>query len=228
MMTLAGNVLGKADPDSRVMTTAYSWWAPIYDQVCGPILAPGRRAATAAARNAGHDILEIGVGTGLSLAEYDSSHAVVGIDFNATMIQKAKARFAEGAYPNVRALQVMDAHVLGFPDRTFDCVVAQFLITLVERPEIVLDECARVLRPGGEIILVNHFYSEQGFLAALERSTTKIARRVGLRPDFPFGRLSQWAAEKSDIDIVERRPLKPFGAYTLVRFRKRSVASQAA
>ena len=84
------------------------------------------------------------------------------------MVAKARERMASGFYPHVKDVMVMDAHELAFEDASFDCVVAQFVITLVANPERVLSECARVLRPGGEIILVNHLYSERGMLAVIE------------------------------------------------------------
>ena len=84
----------------------------------------------------------------------------------------------------------MDAQAMAFPDASFDCVVGQFVITLVEDPERVLSECARVLKPGGQIILVNHLYSEKGLAAAVERLLAQKARKLGLRPEFPFQRLA--------------------------------------
>jgi phosphatidylethanolamine/phosphatidyl-N-methylethanolamine N-methyltransferase len=145
-----------SDPDRQVVETAYARWAPVYDKLCGPIFEPGRRSATGAAMRIGGRILEVGVGTGLSFGDYDASTEVVGIDFSEPMVAKARRRMASGLYPHVKDVMVMDAHELAFEDASFDCVVAQFVITLVADPERVLSECARVLRPGGEIILVNH------------------------------------------------------------------------
>jgi phosphatidylethanolamine/phosphatidyl-N-methylethanolamine N-methyltransferase len=139
-----------ADPDKQVMERAYARWAPIYDAVCGPLFLPARRAATAAARRVGGRILEVGVGTGLSFAGYDLTMEVVGIDFSDAMIAKARARLATGRYPFITSLAVMDAHDLAFPDASFDCVVAQFFITLVENADRALCECARVARPAAK------------------------------------------------------------------------------
>ena len=208
------------DPDLHVMERAYQKWAPIYDALCGPIFLTGRRAAAAAARQAGGQILEIGVGTGLSFDDYDHTTEITGIDISEPMIMRARERLASGKYPFVKALHVMDAEALSFNDQSFDCVVAQFVITLVANPEQVLSECARVLRRGGQIILVNHLYSERGIAAAIERATAKHARRLGLRPEFPFARLEAWARREGDIELIERRKVKPFGVYTLVRFRQ--------
>ena len=114
----------------------------------------------------------------------------------------------------------MDAHDLAYPDNMFDCVGAQFVITLVERPERVLDECARMIRPGGEIILVNHLYSEKGLAAAVERWFSKHAHTFGLRPEFPFQRLKDWADKNGGAEVIDRSFVGPLGVYSLVRFRK--------
>lgn len=209
-----------ADLDRPTVERAYARWAPIYDALCGPIFLNARRAATDAARLAGPCILEVGVGTGLSFADYDERQAVTGVDLSPEMIARARARQATGRYPWVAGLHVMDAERLSFPDGAFNAVVAQFVITLVARPERVLDECARVLAPGGEIILVNHFHSEHGLAAKIEDSLAGVARPLGLRPEFPFARIAGWAAAHVDMAIVERRKIKPFRAFTLVRIKK--------
>lgn len=197
--------------------TAYSRWAPIYDAVCGPVMLSGRRAAADAARRIGGRILEVGVGTGLSFDDYDDSVELVGIDVCAPMLEKARARMASGRYRFVKDVRVMDAHELAFDDNSFDCVVAQFVITLVANPEQVLSECCRVLRPGGQIILVNHLYSEKGVAAAVERWAARHARKFGLRPEFPFARLEAWARDNGGATITTRRRVSFF---TLVSITK--------
>jgi len=99
---------------------------------------------------------------------------------------------------------------MAFADATFDCVVAQFVITLVANPEQVLSECRRVVKPGGRIILVNHLYSEKGVAAAVERWAAQRTRALGLRPEFPFARLQAWAQTSNDAILVERRKVAPF------------------
>ena len=216
------------DPDRHVMENAYARWAPIYDALCGPVFLNGRRAAAQAAREVGGRILEIGVGTGLSFDDYDASTEITGIDLSEPMIARARERAASGRYPHVKGLAVMDAHDLRFDDASFDCVVGQFVITLVEDPERVLCECARVVRPGGQIILVNHLYSERGLAAAVERLLAQKARKLGLRPEFPFQRLAAWAEAHGGAELIERRKVKPFGVYTLVRFQRALTQTVAA
>jgi ubiquinone/menaquinone biosynthesis C-methylase UbiE len=209
-----------ADLDRPTVERAYARWAPVYDALCGPVFLSGRREAARAARAVGGRILEIGVGTGLSFSDYDATTAITGIDLSAPMVERARKRRDSGRYPWVEDLQVMDAHDLAFADASFDCAVAQFVITLVANPERVLDECARVVRPGGEIILVNHLYSEKGLAAKIEDRLAKSARRVGLRPEFPFARLQAWANTHGGASVIERRAVGPLGVYTLVRFRR--------
>ncbi|HTJ01733.1 MAG TPA: class I SAM-dependent methyltransferase [Methylovirgula sp.] len=216
------------DPDRHVMEKAYARWAPIYDALCGPVFVNGRRAAARAARDVGGCILEIGVGTGLSFDDYDVDTEITGIDISEPMIARARARAKSGRYPFVRELAVMDAYALAYADASFDCVVGQFVITLVEDPERVLSECARVVRPGGQIILVNHLYSERGLAAAVERQLAQKARPLGLRPEFPFQRLADWALTHGGAELIERRKLRPFGVYTLVRFRRADAQCAAA
>ncbi len=208
------------DLPHQMMESAYARWAPIYDALCGPFFLKGRRAAAAAARKPGAKILELGVGTGLSFDDYGPENEVFGIDISEPMILKARERMATGAHPHVKEIRVMDAHHLEYPDATFDCVVAQFVITLVQDPERVLSECARVLKPGGEIILVNHFYSERGVAAAVERWSARYVNSIGLRPDFPVSRLLKWASEHGGVVFAGREPVKPLRMFTVVRFRR--------
>lgn len=208
------------DLTKSIVETAYARWAPIYDAVCGPVMVRGRRAAAAEARGLGGKILEVGVGTGLSFDDYDATTEITGIDLCEPMLEKARAKMASGRYPWVKDVRVMDAHDMEFADATFDCVVAQFVITLVANPEKVLSECHRVVKPGGRIILVNHLYSEVGVAAAVERWAAQRTRGLGLRPEFPFARLQAWAHANKNATLVERRKIAPFGIYTLVCFER--------
>jgi len=212
--------MNTSDLDRNIVEAAYARWAPIYDAVCGPVMVQGRRAAAATARAIGGRILEVGVGTGLSFDDYDASTEITGIDLCAPMLARAREKMASGRYPHVRDVRLMDAHQLSFADATFDCVVAQFVITLVANPEQVLSECHRVVRPGGRIILVNHLYSETGVAAAVERWAARRTRSLGLRPEFPFARLQAWAESNDDAILVERRKVALFGIYTLVCFER--------
>ena len=209
-----------AELDRETIAKAYARWAPIYDRVFGKVFERGRLTAIEAAERIGGDILEVGVGTGISLPDYSRSNRIVGIDISEPMLRKALQRVAEHKLDNVQALAVMDAEKLALPDSSFDVVVAQYVITAVPNPEATLDEFARVLRPGGEIILVNHIGAEQGMRRAFEQGFAPLARRLGWRPEFRFGRLARWAEQHGDVSVVEHRPVPPLGHFSLIRFRR--------
>ena len=210
------------DIDKQSVERAYARWAPVYDLVFGAVFERGRRAAIAAAERAcgpqGGRILEVGVGTGISLPDYARVNRIVGIDISEPMPRKAQERVAEHKLSNVDALAVMDAARLALPDRSFDAVVAQYVITAVPNPEATLDEFARVIRPGGEIVLINHLGAERGPRRAFEQGFAPVARRLGWRPEFPFKRLADWAARHGGIRMIERRTMPPLGHFALIRF----------
>jgi phosphatidylethanolamine/phosphatidyl-N-methylethanolamine N-methyltransferase len=208
--------------DQHSIARAYARWAPIYDLVFGAVFERGRQAAIAAAERLcgpqGGRILEVGVGTGISLEHYARVDRLVGVDLSEPMLRKAKERVARRRLDNVEALAVMDAGRLALPDAGFDVVVAQYVITAVPDPEKTLDEFARVTRPGGEIVLVNHFGAEAGPRRLFEQGFAPIARRLGWQVDFPFQRLADWAAKNGGVRVLERCPMLPLGHFALVRF----------
>ena len=206
--------------DNSTVVKAYARWAPVYDVVFGKVFERGRRASIAAAERIGGRILDVGIGTGISLTDYARTNRIVGVDYSEAMLRKAHERVREHKLDHVAALAVMDAQRLGFADGYFDVIVAQYVITAVPDPERSLDEFARVVRPGGEIILVNHLGAEAGFRRLFERGFAPIARRLGWRPEFPFERLEQWAAQHGGVRLVERRPMPPLGHFSLIRFER--------
>jgi phosphatidylethanolamine/phosphatidyl-N-methylethanolamine N-methyltransferase len=212
--------------DKAVIAKAYARWAPIYDFVFGAVFERGRKAAVAAAERIGGRILEVGVGTGLSLPDYSARNRLIGVDLSAPMLRKAKARVWQQRLGNIDGLAVMDAQHLGFAEASFDVVVAQYVITAVPDPEATLDEFARVIRPGGEIVLVNHLGAETGLRATFEKSFAPLGRRLGWRPEFGWQRLAKWAVRHGGVDLVERRAMPPLGHFSLIRFaRKRNQPS---
>jgi len=216
-----------ADLDKATIARAYARWAPVYDLVFGAVFERGRSAAISAAERIGGRILEVGVGTGLSLPDYARANRVIGIDISEPMLRKAKARVAAEGLAHVHGLAVMDAERLAFPDSAFDVVVAQYVITAVPHPEATLDEFARVVKPGGEIVLVNHLGAETGLRRAFESGFAPLARRLGWRPEFPWARLQTWAARRAEIRLIERRVMPPLGHFSLIRFAKLAIDGYA-
>ena len=209
-----------ADIDRAGVAKAYGRWAPVYDLVFGAVFERGRQAAIAAAERIGGRILEVGVGTGISLPGYSSQNRIVGIDLSEPMLRKAQQRVRALGLGNVETLAVMDARNLAFADSFFDAVVAQYVITAVPDPEATLDDFIRVLKPGGELILVNHIGAESGPRRAFELAFAPLARRLGWRPEFPWARLTAWAAKHGGVSLTERRPMPPMGHFSLIRYRK--------
>jgi phosphatidylethanolamine/phosphatidyl-N-methylethanolamine N-methyltransferase len=220
---MKGNNVTDATPaelDKETITKAYARWAPVYDVVFGAVFERGRRAAIAAAERIGGRILEVGVGTGISLPDYSRKNRLCGVDISEPMLRKAHERVAEMGLDHVEGLWVMDAEHLNFPDASFDVVVAQYVITTVPNPEATLDEFARVLKPGGEIVLVSRVGAEAGLRRSLERWFAPAARKLGWRTEFSFDRYARWTAQSPGMQLIERRAMPPLGHFSLIRFAK--------
>src|SRR5947209_4633994 len=216
------NIPFNTDLDNFTVTKAYARWAPVYDLVFGAVFERGRQAAVAAAGRIGGLILEVGVGTGISLPLYSRNCRLCGVDISAPMLRKAQERVAELKLTHVEGLWVMDAEHLSFPDESFDVVVAQYVITTVPNPEATLDEFARVLKPGGQIVLVSRVGAEAGLRRALEKWFAPAARKLGWRTEFSWQRYADWAERTDDMRLAERRAMPPFGHFALIRFAKRA------
>jgi phosphatidylethanolamine/phosphatidyl-N-methylethanolamine N-methyltransferase len=164
---------------------AYRRYAGVYDAVFGPVLQPGRKAVLQALRlRSGERVLEVGVGTGLSLPLYPRDVTITGIDVSSEMLEKARRRVARHGLANVEALLEMDAERMSFADASFDKVVAMYVVSVVERPAHLLEELHRVCRPNGEIFLVNHVRSDNRFVAAVEKGLARFSDKLGFHPDF--------------------------------------------
>jgi len=208
------------DIDREGVEKAYGRWAPVYDLVFGKVFEAGRQSTIVEADRIGGRILDVGVGTGLSLSDYSRNIRLCGVDISEPMLRKAQQRVRTLKLTNVETLAVMDAKNLAFCDACFDAVVAQYVITAVPDPEGTLDDFVRVLKPGGELILVNHIGAENGPRRAFELAFAPLARRLGWRPEFPWQRLVDWATRHGGITLAERRPMPPMGHFSLIRYRK--------
>ena len=209
-----------SDLDRAGVAKAYGRWAPIYDLVFGKVFDHGRQSTIAVADKIGGRILDVGVGTGLSLSDYSPSTKLCGVDISEPMLRKAQRRVRALGLPNVEMLAVMDAKNLAFPNEFFDAVVAQYVVTAVPDPEATLNDFIRVLKLGGELILVNHIGAENGARRVFELAFAPLARRLGWRPEFPWARLANWAAAHGSVSLIERRPMPPMGHFSLIRYRK--------
>lgn len=216
----------RSDPAPRLdqssVLQAYRRWAPVYDFVFGRSALFGRffdRARAAALDHINQrtgTVLEVGVGTGIALARYARHLTVTGIDLSPDMLEVARRRVAEERLDHVADLIEMDASRLAFPDASFDTVAVMFTITVVPHPDQVMAEVERVLKPGGEAVLVSHFASDEGWRKGIETGLTPFTRKLGWRPDFPVSRI----LGRPGLRLVETRRLPPMGAFTMVRLER--------
>jgi phosphatidylethanolamine/phosphatidyl-N-methylethanolamine N-methyltransferase len=199
----------------------YERWAPFYDKVYNKLLSDAHRKTAEAAASCGPDILEVGVGTGLVLPYYPKDSRVVGVDLSQHMLERARAKMLSGAIPHVQLVAAMDACRLGFRDKTFDAVAVPFVITLVPDPEGALDECARVLKDQGEIVISSKLGRDQGFQMGIEDAIAPLMKKVGWSSSFRISRVEAWAKRRGDFEVTEIAPLFPMGFFKLMRLKKR-------
>ena len=158
-------------------------------------------------------MLEVGVGTGLSLPLYAQDVIVSGIDISAEMLERARARKERYQLNNVRELRVMDAEAMDFADNSFDKVVAMYVASVVPHPKRLVDEMQRVCRPDGELFIVNHFRSSNPVVGGFEKMIAPLSRLLGFHPDFCMKRFIR----ETDLAVIETRTVNLFGYWTLLR-----------
>jgi phosphatidylethanolamine/phosphatidyl-N-methylethanolamine N-methyltransferase len=202
--------------DEGAVRDAYRRWAPVYDYTFGAVSTAGRRHAVEIINGGTGRVLEVGVGTGLALPDYKKHLDIVGIDLAPEMLEKARERVKAEKLTNVSGLHEMDASNLRFPDNSFDTVAAMYVITVVPDPQKVMLELARVTKPGGEVMLVNHFSQEQGVRGWVERQMAPFADLVGWHSVFDVSRVMVC----DDLKLMDRKSLRPLGIFTMMRFRK--------
>ena len=202
--------------DIASIRRAYRFYAPIYNSIFGRIVAEGRREAVAALPGqAGDRILEIGVGTGLSLPLYDPRLEVSGIDVSPEMLAIARRKYPSESYPQVRELLEMDAQQLDYPDDYFAGSVAMYVASVVPDPAAMMREMFRVTRPGGPVLVVNHFTSSKSLMRQVERRMTPLSKRIGFRPDFSL----EHFVESTGVSPESVRSVNLRGFWKLLEFR---------
>jgi len=194
----------------------YRRYAGFYDLYFGAILSPGRKAVIDKMNcRPGDRILEVGVGTGLSLPLYPADVQVVGIDISPEMLARARARRLREGLDHVVALEVMDAEGMRFSADSFDKVVAMYVASVVPSPPRLLNEMRRVCKPNGQLFIVNHFQHANPIIAGAERLVAPLSRLCGFHPDFSLPDFMR----ETELDVIERSPVNLFGYWTLLRAR---------
>lgn len=171
--------------EERQVRRVYDLYSPVYDLIFKRIFEPGRSAALRLlAPEPGQRVLEVGIGTGLNLPYYPPRIRLVGIDLSEAMLRKARARLA--SLPVHATLLVMDASAMEFRDNTFDHALATYVISAVPDPVGVLREMRRVTRPGGRLVILNHFRSENPFVGKLEDVVAPVCTHLGWKSNLPL------------------------------------------
>jgi len=200
----------------KTIERAYRRYAPRYDRYFGEFLQPGRRAAIQRMNcRPGERILDVGVGTGLSLPLYPPQTTVYGIDICREMLARANARVCREHLDHAAGVCRMNAERMGFADDTFDKVVAMYVVSVAPDPARVIDEMRRVCKPAGELIFVNHFLHRHPAIATLERMAAPLSRFLGFHPTLSL----QGLVAEASLEVVEQVPVNAFGYWTLLRAR---------
>jgi phosphatidylethanolamine/phosphatidyl-N-methylethanolamine N-methyltransferase len=187
----------------EAVKAAYRRYASVYDALFGPVLQPGRKAVLEALEcRPGDRVLEVGVGTGLSLPMYPPFVRVTGVDLSREMLEKARTRVERRALTNVEGLHEMDAQAMDFPDASFDKIVAMYVVSVVQEPGRLLAELHRVCKPDGEIFLVNHVRSANPIIGAVEKGLARFSNQIGFHPDFDLHSLVNGSARVEHISNV--------------------------
>ena len=204
------------DMSAGEVIKAYKRWAPVYDATFGRIVKAGVKQATARANGFSGRLLEAGVGTGLALPHYGPQLSVTGIDLSSDMLRLAQLRTQKAGAKNIEALVEMDACNMSFADASFDIAVAMFVLTVVPEPQKAMAELARVTKPGGTVLVVNHFSVGGGVRGAIEKGLAKHATKLGWRPEFPLDTVL--ACEK--LRLVSLKTIRPMDFFTMLEFRR--------
>lgn len=205
----------------QAVISAYRRYARFYDLVFGPIFEPGRKGIVDALDcRPGEEILEVGVGTGLSLPLYPDHVKVTGIDVSHEMLEKARGRV--GDHPD-RTILEMDGEAMQFPDHQFDKVVAMYVVSVAPNPRQLMEEVSRVCKPGGDIFIVNHFRSRQPVVRGVEELLAPLSKLAGFRPDFDLDEF----LEAAPLEVVEIQNANLFGYWKVLHCRNNIVAAPA-
>ncbi|MFN5998470.1 MAG: class I SAM-dependent methyltransferase [Paracoccaceae bacterium] len=195
---------------------SYRRWAPVYDLTFGRITQGGRILAAEHVNTQGGSVLEVGIGTGLALDFYAPHVRVTGIDLSAEMLREAEVKARKKRLNNLVGLFQMDARQIAFPDAAFDHVAAMHIMSVVPEPDRVLDEMARLCRPGGSVLIANHFAGRAEGWTFAERLAAPLANLLGWHSDFAMDRV----LGHPKLRLEEQRQVRPFGLMTFLRFRR--------
>jgi phosphatidylethanolamine/phosphatidyl-N-methylethanolamine N-methyltransferase len=199
--------------DQQTLLNAYRRNARLYNVYFGWILNPGRKTAVElAVSRPGSRILEVGVGTGLSLSLYPKHVKVTGIDVSPEMLKQATELKEEMNLDNVESLQIMNAEEMTFPDNSFDCVVAMHVATVVPHPKKFADEMRRVCKPGGRIILANYFHQPGTLPGFISKKMGHFSKYIGFTPTITLDDF----LEESKLEVTNKVSVNLFNVWSVL------------
>ena len=199
---------------ASLIELTYRRFAPIYDAIFGAVLQPGRKRGVQALNcEADHQVLEVGVGTGLSLDLYPDTVKLVGIDLCPDMLKRAQERVRVRNLHNVHALVQMDGRRMSFPSNSFDKVIAMYVIPALDDPRPLVAEMRRVCKPEGELVFINHFQSNRAVVGTIERLLSPLWRWLNYRDDL---KLEDFLRD-ARLEVIETHDTNIFGYATIVR-----------
>lgn len=206
--------------DAATVQAAYSRWSKVYDATFGALLSGARRRAWETLDpQPGEHVLEVGVGTGLSIPLVPEDCRFTGVDFSRPMLDRAGRRARSAKHSCPVALVEADGAHLPFPDRTFDAAIAPFVVSAAPHPVALMHDMLRVCRPGSRLVVLNHFTPRNALAARIERGLSAVtAKLLGFHADFPLEPLF----ERAHVDIDDIRSVTPLGSWYAVTFTKRS------
>jgi len=206
----------KIGMDPKSLERFYSKFSVMYDLIFGYFFHQSRQDAIELLEiQEGHTVLEVGVGTGLSLKHYPETCKVIGIDFCEPMLEKGFERVDKNGFPHIE-LRKMDAMHLSFPDNSFDAVFAAYVISAVPDPHRVLSEMVRVCKVGGKIVLLNHFKNGNRMLSACEKMISPLTQKLGFQADLDLG----WLLIGKDLIVEKKTSAKPLNYWKVVQCKK--------
>ena len=199
--------------DTARIERVYSSYAKVYDHIFGKIFHDGRDHAVRILNpSPGERVLEVGIGTSLALPFYPSSCEIVGIDLSDGMLAKARARVRELGLKHV-SLSRMDASAMKFPDDSFDAVMAAYVVTAVPDYRKVMLEMIRVCKPGGRIILLNHFSNGNPIINTIEKVLSPFCKHLGWRTDLSLATV----LDGTHLTVIHKQKVNPFRLWHLIK-----------
>jgi len=201
--------------EDEAIVRAYRRYARNYDLIFGKIFEHGRRQLMNKMNcRPGDRVLEVGIGTGITLPFYDDAVNVTGIDISPDMLRIAK-QYVNGNRGAKRSLFLMDAQNMSFADNSFDKVAAMYVVSVVPQPKALVDEMKRVCKPGGDIFILNHFSNNNLLPRMLETFLLPFQNVLGFSPRLPM----EWLVDNMGIPVVEVDSVNLFGYWTLIHAR---------